>query len=363
MIEIWREAAVASAAFYIGWGGLLIGIVFGGLIARTNFCTMGSLSDIANFGDWRRFRSWLLAVAVAILGVYWIETTGLGDMTKSLYVTPRLMVGGYILGGVIFGIGMVFSGGCVSRNLVRAGSGDLRALIVLWLIGGTAYMAIGGVMAEARVAFIDATSTDLAQLGIADQRISAILSRYTGLSTATAYLLSVVVVAGGIFVYAFKDRGFRTSPTHVIAGVGIGLCVVAGWALTAFTFDEFANNPTLASLSYVRPAGDSIDYFMRFTADKTPSFAVATTVGALLGAFLMSLWRGRFHLATFSDPGDTLRNLGGAILMGFGGVTALGCTIGQAVTGFSTLALGSLITFVAIIIGGFIGMKLLERMI
>ena len=360
MIDAWKEVAVENAAFYVGWGGLLIGIVFGALISRTNFCTMGSLSDIVNFGDWRRFRSWVLAMAVAMIGVLWIERAGIGDMSYSLYVMPNLMWGGHILGGVIFGIGMVFSGGCVSKNLVRAGSGDLRALIVLWMIGATAYMTIGGVFAEARVAFIDATSTDL---GFADQRLYTILSGITGMALETAHILTVVVLAGGVLIYCFMDAGFRKSPTHVIAGIGIGFCVVAGWFLTAMTFDEFADNPTLASLSYVRPAGDSIDYFMRFTADKVPSFAVVTTVGALLGAFLMALYRKQFHLATFSDPGDTLRNLGGAILMGIGGVTALGCTVGQAVTGFSTLALGSLITFLAIIIGGYIGMKLLERLI
>ena len=159
----------------------------------------------------------------------------------------------------------------------------------------------------------------------------------------------------------------RPGPNRVFFGLraslAMGLCVVAGWLLTAITFDEFADNPTLASLSYVRPAGDSIDYFMRFTADKVPSFAVATTVGALLGAFLGAITQRRFHLAPFSDPGDTIRNLVGAILMGIGGVTALGCTIGQAVTGFSTLAAGSLLTFLAILLGGYIAMKVMERLI
>ena len=181
--------------------------------------------------------------------------------------------------------------------------------------------------------------------------------------TVMRFLAPVAAIAGGILVYAFADRGFRTSPTHVIAGIGIGICVTAGWFLTALTFDEFADNPSLASLSYVRPAGDSLDYLMRFTADKVPSFAVVTTIGALLGAFLMSVATKKFHFATFSDSGDTLRNMGGAVLMGIGGVTALGCTVGQAVTGVSTLALGSFVTFAAIVAGGFVGMKAMERFV
>ncbi len=362
MIDTWKEIAVESAGFYIGWGGLLIGILFGALISRTNFCTMGSLSDIVNFGDWRRFRSWLMAVAVAMIGVYWLESTEIADMTNSLYTSSNLTWGGHIIGGLIFGVGMVFAGGCVTKNLVRAGSGDLRSMIVLWLIGGTAYMTIGGLFAQTRTNVVAATSFDLADAGLDDQRLSSILSTITGMSYETASLVTVIVLAGGMLVYALMDSGFRKSPTHLAAGLGIGILVTAGWFLTALTFDEFADNPTLASLSYVRPAGDSIDYFMRFTAYEGVSFAVSTTLGALIGAFLMAIATKSFHLATFSDPGDTLRNLGGAVLMGIGGVTALGCTVGQAITGFSTLALGSLITFIAIIIGGLIGMKLLEWM-
>lgn len=360
MIETIRETAIENAAAWILWGGLLIGAVFGFIIQRTNFCTMGSLSDILSFGDWRRFRSWLLAAAVAILGVFWIERAGIADMTNSMYVSSSLAWGGHVLGGLIFGIGMVFSGGCVSRNLVRAGSGDLRSLVVLWLIGGAAYMTIGGLFGPTRVAVVGAMTTDLSAAGIPDQRIGTLLSSLTGLAPDTAQMLAVATIAGAILVWCLMDAGFRRSPPHLAAGIGIGLCVIAGWLLTALTYDEFAANPTLASLSYVRPAGDSIDYFMRYTAFEAPGFAVTTTVGALAGAFIGAVTQRRFHLATFSDPADTLRNLFGAILMGVGGVVALGCTIGQAVTGFSTLALGSLITFVFIIIGGVIGMKAME---
>ena len=362
MIDAWREAAIENPAFYIGWGGLLIGAIFGFIVQRTNFCTMGSLSDYMNFGDLKRFRSWVLATAVAIIGVYWMDSTGIanfGDSSAVMYVTSNLAWGGHLIGGLIFGIGMVFSGGCVSRNLVRAGSGDLRALIVLIFIGLAAYITIGGLLGPLRANVLAATTTEL---GVADQRIGTILASLTGMSASTGYMVAVIVIAGGIIVWSFMDKGFRTSPTHVIAGVGIGLCVVAGWFLTAIAFDEFADNPTLASLSYVRPAGDTIDYFMRFTAFGAPSFAVTITGGALIGSFIAAITQKKFHLATFSDAGDTLRNLGGAILMGIGGVVALGCTVGQAVTGFSTLAVGSLITFIAIIIGGIIGLKTMEAM-
>lgn len=359
-MESLREAAIENAATYILWGGLLIGAVFGLIVQRTNFCTMGSISDIMTFGDYRRFRSWVLAGGVAIIGVALIERSGLADMTNAMYVTPNLTWGGHVLGGFIFGVGMVLSGGCVSKNLVRAGSGDLRSLIVLWLIGGTAYMTIGGLFGPTRVAVVGAMTTDLTEIGMADQRIGSFLSAFTGMASDTAAWVSVVAIAGGILLWCFKDKGFRSSTRHLVAGIGVGLCVVAGWLLTAITFDEFADNPTLASLSYVRPAGDSIDYFMRFTAFDAPSFAVTTTVGALFGAFIGAVTQKKFHLATFTDAQDTLRNLSGAVLMGVGGVAALGCTIGQAVTGFSTLAFGSILTFAFIVIGGIVGMKIME---
>lgn len=361
-METLREAAVENAATWILWGGLLIGAAFGFIVQRTNFCTMGSISDILTFGDYRRFRSWVMAGAVAMIGVFFIDLTGLADMTNSMYVSPNFTWGGHILGGFIFGVGMVFAGGCVSRNLVRAGSGDLRSLIVLWLIGGSAYMTIGGLFGPTRVAVVGAMTTNLTEMGIPDQRLSTMLSWITGMSPGTAQLLSVIAIAGGILVWCFKDSGFRSSPRHVIAGLGVGLSVLAGWLLTAITFDEFADRPLLASLSYVRPAGDSIDFFMRFTAYDAPSFAVTTTVGALLGAFIGAVSQRRFHLATFTDTKDTLRNLFGAVMMGIGGVVALGCTIGQAVTGFSTLAAGSLITFIFIVLGGVAGMKTMEAM-
>jgi uncharacterized membrane protein YedE/YeeE len=362
MIDAWREAVLEAPAFYIGWGGLLIGLIFGFTIHRTNFCTMGSVSDFLNFGDWRRFRSWLLAAAVAIIGVAIIEPVGVVDMEYSIYISSNFQWGGHVVGGLLFGLGMVFAGGCVSKNLARAGGGDLRSLLVLVVIGIAGYMTIGGLFAPMRVAIFSPLTSDLGALGLDNQRMDHMLATLTGMSDAVARWVTVAVIAGGIIVYCFMDAGFRKSLNHILAGIIIGLCVLAGWALTGLAFDEFADNPMVESLSYVRPAGDMIDYLMRFTAYAAPSFTVVTLLGALLGAFASAMVGRSFAIATFQDGRDTLMNMGGAILMGFGGVTALGCTIGQSVAGFSTLAAGSLITFIAIVIGGIIGMKIMEAL-
>lgn len=362
MIDMWREAALANAAQWIGWGGLIIGIVFGFTIQRTNFCTMGSISDILSFGDFRRFRSWLMAAGVAIIGVAVIERMGVIDTSYSIYTGSTFQWGGHIIGGLLFGVGMVFGGGCVSKNLARAGGGDLRSMLVLVVIGIAGYMTIGGLFAQARIAITSPLTSDLSTVGLGSQRMDEMLAALTGLGASTANIIAVVVIAGALLVYAFADKGFRTSPNHMIAGLVVGLCVLAGWVLTGLTFDDFADNPRVGSLSFVRPAGDTVDYLMRFTAYEAVTFTVVTLLGALIGAFLSTITNKSFALATFTDPGDTLRNIGGAVLMGIGGVTALGCTVGQSVTGLSTLALGSLITFVFIVIGGIIGMKAMEAM-
>ena len=364
MIEEWRQAVIESAAFYVGWGGLIIGIVFGFIVQRTNFCTMGSISDILSFGDYRRFRSWLLAGAVAIVGVWWIERAGVADMAESMYLTPSLGWLANIVGGAMFGFGMVFAGGCISRNLVRAGGGDLRSLVVLVITGIFGFMTIGGLLGPLRVSLFTPGTVDLGEYGMETQRTGELLATLSGMEPSTATTLTMIVVVGAIAIYCIMNRDFRSSPTHLVAGIGIGLCVIAGWFLTGLASDEFADVPVqLISLSYVRPTGDTLDYAMRYTALGPPGFGVVTTIGAILGGTIGALVSGSFNLTTFADVPDSLRNMFGAVLMGVGGVLALGCTVGQAMTGFSTLAIGSIITFVAIVIGGIAGVKAMERIL
>lgn len=359
-----KELFVLNSAVSLAIGGLVIGFVFGFVVHRTNFCTMGSLSDILSFGDYRRFRSWLLAIAIAILGVQMLDAAGAVDITRSMYLSPRFNWLGNIAGGLMFGFGMVFAGGCTSRNLVRAGGGDLRALMVLIVVGIFAYMTIGGLIGPLRAELQDATQIDLTALDVNSQGMGGLLSRFTGLGSELATGIVAVTLAGGFLAFCFADNGFRSSPGHITAGLVIGLCILAGWALTGLAYDDFGErvqNPI--SLTFVRPSGDSLEYLMRFTAQMIPGFGVASLFGALAGAFAAAMSKGRFKVATFADPGDTLRNLFGAAMMGVGGVLALGCTIGQAITGLSTLAIGSLIAFVAIVAGGVAGIKYLEKIL
>jgi hypothetical protein len=362
-----REMIVRNPAEWLALGGLAIGFVFGFVVYRTNFCTMGSISDFMSFGDYRRFRAWLLAAAVALVGTQWLALTGTIPLAKSMYLSPTLNWFGNIVGGLMFGFGMVFAGGCASRNLARVGGGDLRALLTLIVMGLFAYMAIGGLLGPVRAAIEQWTAISLADLGglkIATQSIGDVAGAATRLGSQSGNALMTVLIAGGVLLYCFRDESFRTSPLHIFAGIAVGLCAVAGWALTGLAFDDMADKPTTPiSLTYVRPTADSIEWLQRFTAGRMPGFGVTTVFGAIVGAFVAALSMGRFQLTSFSGVGDTKRSLFGAMLMGIGGVMALGCTVGQAITGVSTLAIGSFLTFAAIVIGGIRGMKSLERIL
>ena len=356
-----RDLIQHNPGVWLAVGGLIIGMVFGYVVYRTNFCTMGSISDIMNLGDYRRFRAWLLAAAVALVGAQVLNAASVVALSKSMYLTPNLNWVGHILGGWMFGFGMVYAGGCASRNLARVGGGDLRALLTLIILGLFAYMAIGGILGPARNWLEQATSLNLAGWKLPTQGVGDLLGAMTPLGVERGSAVATAAIAVLVGVYCFIDAEFRGSPVHVGSGLAIGLCAVAGWALTGLAFDDLADKPTLPiSLTYVRPTADSIEWLQRFTAGRMPGFGVATVFGAVLGAFIAAISMGRFRLTTFSDIGDTKRNLLGAVLMGVGGVMALGCTVGQAITGVSTLAIGSFLTFAAIVVGGRIGMKRLE---
>ena len=362
-MEQLRAQIVENAAVAVALGGLVIGIVFGAVVQRTNFCTMGSLSDMLNFGDGRRFRSWWLATATAIVGVMLLRSAGWLDTSRAMYLSPTFDWAGAVIGGLMFGFGMVFGGGCASRNLVRIGTGDLRSLVVVVVIAISGYMAMGGLLGPTRASIAATTAIDLKGFGMASQGLGAFLARFTGMGAGAAETAMAVAVVVAILAWCFAHGPFRSSPVHIAAGIGVGVCVVAGWALTGLAFDDMADTPILpTSLTFVRPAGDALDWLQRYTAVPIPNFGVATVFGTILGAFLMGTAQGKVKLATFYDVSDTLRNLFGAVLMGVGGVVATGCTVGQAVTGASTLALSSFLVFFALIAGGIAGMKVMERM-
>jgi uncharacterized membrane protein YedE/YeeE len=341
---VYRVAALGGA----------IGVVFGAVAYKTNFCTMGAVSDWVNIGTKDRLRAWLLAIGIAILGTQYLAATGRIDPGQAIYLTSTFRWPAHVLGGFLFGVGMTLASGCGQRTLVRVGGGNLKSLLVVLLLGLTAYMTMRGILAPAHLGFVNATSVQLS----GSQGMGSLIAAATGIgNVALVDRMVALVVGGGLIAFAFAARSFRRSFDNILAGIVIGLIIPAGWYVTGVVgYDDF-EPVRLESYTFIAPTGESLMYLLTFTGS-TISFGVAAVFGVMLGSFLFAVATGRFRIETFSDRGDMLRHIFGGVAMGFGGVLALGCTIGQGVTGMSTLALGSLISLVSIVFGSALTMKI-----
>lgn len=340
--------------------GFGLGMVFGATAQRTNFCTMGAISDIVLMGDWTRFRAWLLAIAVAVLGSQGLHVADLVDLNQSVYLTANLGWFGAIVGGLLFGFGMMMTGGCGSKTTVRLGAGNLKSLVVFIFLAIFAYMTMRGLIGVGRMQIEALTNFDLRASGLAAQGIPDIVAGLTDLALPAAGWLITLAVAGGLLWFCFRSPTFRSSPRAVVGGTVIGALIPAGWFVTGIVGRDEFDPAGLASLTFVAPVGDSLLYLMTFTGS-TVNFGIAVVGGVVLGSFVAAKMSGEFRIEAFANSADMVRHMVGGALMGVGGVMAMGCTIGQGITGMSTLAFGSLLAFLSIVGGGFFGMKYLEE--
>jgi uncharacterized membrane protein YedE/YeeE len=354
-------AAATDPTSLVVWGAFGLAFVFGAVANRSNFCTMGAVSDIVNMGHWGRMRMWLLAIAVAVIGTNLLFYFGLIDLPKSIYQRPRVNWLSLLVGGAAFGVGMSLASGCANKNLVRAGGGSVRSLVVLTFLGISAYMTLKGLFGQWRADWLDPVAIDLAAFNLSDQSLASVLASMTGVPARTALMVSLWVIGLALLAFVFKDERFRRNPVQWTAGVVIGAIVIAGWYLSGHLgFGENAetlemtyfatNSRTIESMSFVAPAAYGLELLMLWT-DKSlhVSFGVAAGLGVVLGSLAWALASRSFRWEGFASFDDLRRHLLGAVLMGFGGVTALGCTVGQGITGVSTLAIGSFIALASII--------------
>jgi uncharacterized membrane protein YedE/YeeE len=342
--------AEIPVATLIGLAAFAGGLVFGAIVQRTHFCTMGAIADLVLFGDWRRMRAWLTAIAVALILSQALQAAGAIDLGQSLYLTSGFGWLGAIIGGLIFGFGMTLTGGCSSRSLVRFGAGNLKSVVVLLVMGLFAYMTMSGLLSFARLR--------LEALGSAELPAPA-LPGLLGLGGGGALLLTLLI-GGALLFFCLKDRRYRASPRDLVSGFGIGLLIAYGWAVTAWLGADPFDPAPLESFTFVAPMGRSLIYLMTFPS-AVITFGVAAIGGVVAGALIAALAAGDFRFEAFTGLDDMARHLIGAAMMGTGGVLALGCTIGQGMTGVSTLAPGSILALAAIIAGGVLGVRYLEQ--
>lgn len=333
-------------------GGLTIGVLFGGVAQTTAFCSSGAILDLVRSGDGNRLRAWGLAAAVAILSSQLLLGFEIVDLHKSVYLTNPLTMVGPILGGLMFGVGMMLAQGCAARNLVRLGAGNLRSLVVVLVFSVAAYATMRGILAPWRLALETLTRADMGASGVPE-----LLVHIFAVKADQMRWIVALISAGGLAALCLANAAFRSSPRNVVAGLAIGLLVTAGWYLTGGLARDDFNPVPPASLTFVAPLGDSLQYVMIFTGTKS-SFGIALVGGVVVGSFAAAVVRRRFRIEGFANQSDFLRQLTGAVMMGVGGVLAMGCTIGQGLTGLSALSLGSLLAALSICIGGFLGARL-----
>jgi len=347
----------------VSWLGFVLAFIFGYVGNKTHFCTMGAVSDIVNMNHWDRMRAWFLAIAVAIIGTSLLVYTGTIDVSKTIYTGSNFYWLAALVGGLTFGVGMTLSGGCGQRTLVRLGGGNLKSIVVFIFMGYAALVTLSGIFGAFRVNYLQAEPVTVYLDGM--QTLPALL----GFATPTGTLMVGLAIGVAMLLFVFLNKEFRGNSDSILAGTVIGLIVVVGWYVTGrFGFGEdpdtlemvyLGTNSHLAeSMTFVAPLGYTMNLWAYWTDTATiVTFGVASVIGVIVGSLVYGVTHRTFRWESFNSPQDMFRHIIGAILMGFGGVTALGCTIGQGVTGISTLAVSSFLVLAAIIAGAAITMK------
>ena len=340
----------------------LLATVFGAVASRVNFCTMGAISDVVNFGDARRLRMWLLAVAVAIAGAGALQASGQVDLSKTLYTGARIAWLSLAVGGFLFGFGMTLASGCGSKSLIRIGGGNLKSLIVIVFLALSAYMTLKGLFALWRTAALDPLRFDVATIGAKSSDLPSILAALGAGGTAVLYF--PFAVAAALAAWVFASREFRATREMIVGGILIGAVIVGGFYVSGHlgylaedpaTLEEkfvATNSGRAESLSFVAPVAYLMELLIFWTdQSRVLTFGIAAVLGMLVGSAAMAIATKSFRWEGFTTTEDLVNHVVGGILMGFGGVTALGCTIGQGLSGVSTLAVGSFIATGGIVAG------------
>ena len=355
-----------------------LAVVLGAIVNKTNFCTMGAVSDWINIGDLSRLRAWVLAMAAAILAIGFLEYLGYIDMGLTInndtsnppYRTPNFVWPRHLVGGFLFGVGMTLASGCGNKTLVRLGEGNLKSVIVLVVMALSAsVMLFSSFDYFVFLQWMTPVSVNFTDYGISGQDLGSVITGLTGLDASPGMLLLPALAVGlAMLIWVFKDPQFRTNGELVFAGLSIGLLVAIVWYITAGSTGqllleelEFMDQRPYAagaqSFSFIAPGAHITQYIYQGFSAAYLSFGVVVVIGVILGSFLYTVIFRKFRLEWFASWNDFFQHVGGAVLMGVGGILGMGCTIGQGITGISSLALGSFLTVIAIIAGSAATMK------
>lgn len=354
-----QNPEITSLTSQVLWAAFALSLLFGAIAQRTHFCTMGAVSDVVNMGDWTRMRQWGLAVGVAMIGFGVLVATGVIDAGKTLYATNRFIWLSAAVGGGLFGFGMVLASGCGSKTLVRVGGGSLKALVVFGVMAVAGFATLKGITAVVRVATVDRVALELPT----QAALPNLLAQVAGWNVSTAGLLLALLLGGGLVIWALRGRDFLTID-NLLAGLGIGCIVVAMWWVSG-KLGYLAEHPdtlqeafigTISgraeAMNFVAPVAFTLDWFMFFSdKSKVITLGIASVFGVVTGSAITALASRTFRWEGFGGTEDVANHLVGGAMMGVGGVTAMGCTVGQGLSGISTLSLTSFVAVAAILAG------------
>jgi uncharacterized membrane protein YedE/YeeE len=339
--------------------------MFGAIAQRSHFCTMGAISDVVHMGDWGRARQCALAMGVAMVGFAWLVALHQINPLDTLYATPRWSWLSTALGGLMFGWGMVNASGCGSKTLVRAGAGNMKSWVVILVMGISAFATLKGLTAVWRTHTVDLVHVQLEP----QANLGWVLGRWLGLDAAQATVGLGLLMGCGLMFWAMRDTEFRTRH-HLFAGSSMGLLVVAMWWLTGHlgrveehpvTLEQVyvaVNSGRAEAFSFVAPMAYVLDYLMLFSdASKVLTLGVVVPLGVMLGSCLSAVLTHSFRWEGFGGVDDLARHLLGGVLMGVGGITAMGCSIGHGLSGLSTLALNSFSALSFLVLGAVLALR------
>ena len=382
----------ASAHSTVLWLAFGIALIMGAVVNKTNFCTMGAVSDLVNMGDTGRLRAWVFAMAVAITGVTLLEASSILqgiDMSRPPYRGSNIAWLEYVIGGILFGIGMTLGSGCGNKTLVRIGGGNIKSIFVFVVISISAYFMVNPFPGSDKTIYslIFYPWTNPATISAATtQDLGALMGSATGIDKGTLRVVLGLLVAAALLFIVFRSADFRTSKDNFWGGLIVGLAVIGAWVVSSglvtinsegevYSWVQYASDDVWGlaedgkapsgvaaqSYTFINPIGEMTGYLangVEGMRGNTLTFGMMAVFGVIAGSFLWALLSKSFRIEWFVNFKDFITHLIGGILMGVGGVLALGCTIGQAVTGISTLALGSFLAFFSIVFGSALTMKI-----
>lgn len=351
----------------------ILGFILGYVVNKTNFCTMGAVSDLVNIGDSSRLKAWLLAITTAIVGVTSLEYLGIVDVSESRipYRNSVLFWPRYIIGGIMFGIGMTLASGCGNKILIRIGGGNLKSIFVLLIAGLMALLMTRtdfyGLIFHS---WMSPISPDLAKLGIPDQSVQTIFSSLTNIDAGNILITIFIPLLICFFLLKYIFSSYTSlSSDNILSGVVVGLVVTFAWLISGGELgqawienNDFLDTPYpsvgVQSFTFINPMGEVLIYTSSVFDNFYLTFGVTALISTIVGSFVYSLISNNLRIEWFANKHDFFRHFIGAVLIGIGGVLSLGCTIGQGVSGVSTLAIGSIITLLSIIFGASLMMKI-----